>query len=46
MIFFLIMPGLFGALGNIFIPIILGTPEVAYPSVNNMSILLIPLAYE
>jgi len=46
MIFFLIMPGLFGAFGNIFIPIILGTPEVAYPSVNNMSILLIPLAYE
>jgi heme/copper-type cytochrome/quinol oxidase subunit 1 len=45
MIFFLIMPGLFGMFGNILIPILLGSPEVVYPRVNNISILIIPLSY-
>ena len=45
MIFFLVMPGLFGALGNIFIPLGLGASEVAYPRINNMSVLIIPLSY-
>jgi cytochrome c oxidase subunit 1 len=45
MIFFLVMPGLFGMFGNIFIPILLGAPEVAYPRVNNISVIIIPLSY-
>jgi len=45
MIFFLVMPGLFGGLGNTLLPIFIGVPEVAYPRVNNMSVLVIPLSY-
>ena len=45
MIFFLVMPGLFGGLGNTFVPIYLGSSEVAYPRINNMSVLVIPLSY-
>jgi heme/copper-type cytochrome/quinol oxidase subunit 1 len=42
MIFFLIMPGLFGGFGNILGPIFIGTLEVGYPRINNMSVLIIP----
>merc|ERR1712046_220737 len=45
MIFFLVMPGLFGGFGNYFVPIFLGSPEVVYPRVNNLSILIIPVSY-
>ena len=45
MIFFLVMPGLLGGFGNILIPIYLGAPEVTYPRINNMSIIIIPLSY-
>merc|ERR1712225_175746 len=45
MIFFLIMPGLFGGFGNYFAPIFQGSPEVVYPRVNNLSILLLFLSY-
>merc|ERR1712194_33849 len=45
MIFFLVMPGLFGGFGNYFIPIFLGSPEVVYPRVNNFSILILFLSY-
>ena len=45
MIFFLVMPGLFGGFGNYFMPIFLGAPEVVYPRVNNISILILPLSY-
>jgi heme/copper-type cytochrome/quinol oxidase subunit 1 len=45
MIFFLVMPGLFGSFGNILVPLYLGTPEVTYPRINNMSVLLIPISY-
>merc|ERR1711934_161677 len=45
MIFFLIMPGLFGGFGNYFPPIFQGSPEVVYPRVNNLSILLLFLSY-
>ena len=31
MIFFLVMPGLFGGFGNYFVPIFQGSPEVVYP---------------
>merc|ERR1711941_248135 len=45
MIFFLIMPGLFGGFGNYFTPIFQGSPEVVYPRVNNLSILILFLSY-
>ena len=45
MIFFLVMPGLFGSLGNVFIPILSGSSEVGYPRINNMSLLVIPFSY-
>merc|ERR1712119_142018 len=45
MIFFLVMPGLFGCFGNYFAPIFQGSPEVVYPRVNNFSILILFLSY-
>merc|ERR1712226_522864 len=45
MIFFLVMPGLFGGFGNYFAPIFQGSPEVVYPRVNNLSILVLLLSY-
>merc|ERR1712193_79312 len=45
MIFFLVMPGLFGGFGNYFIPIFQGSPEVVYPRVNNFSILILSFSY-
>merc|ERR1712117_225329 len=39
MIFFLVMPSLFGGFGNYFAPIFQGSPEVVYPRANNLSIL-------
>ena len=45
MIFFLVMPGLFGVFGNYFVPIFQGSPEVVYPRVNNFSILILLLSY-
>merc|ERR1711907_698493 len=45
MIFFLVMPGLFGGFGNYFSPIFQGSPEVVYPRVNNLSIVSLSLSY-
>jgi heme/copper-type cytochrome/quinol oxidase subunit 1 len=45
MIFFLVMPAVYGSLGNIFMPVILGASEVVYPRVNNISVIIIPLSY-
>jgi cytochrome c oxidase subunit 1 len=45
MIFFLVMPGLFGGFGNILLPIYLGAPEVTYPRINNGSLLLLLLSF-
>jgi len=45
MIFFLIMPGLFGGFGNYFVPIFQGSPEVVYPRVNNFSIYVLILSF-
>merc|ERR1739838_798646 len=45
MIFFLVMPSLFGGFGNYFVPIFQGSPEVVYPRVNNFSILILILSY-
>merc|ERR1712050_255328 len=45
MIFFLVMPGLFGGFGNYFAPVFQGSPEVVYPRVNNLSILVLCVSY-
>merc|ERR1711904_547969 len=45
MIFFLVMPALFGGFGNYFVPIFQGSPEVGYPRVNNLSILILSLSF-
>merc|ERR1711901_3682 len=45
MIFFLVMPGLFGGFGNYFAPVFQGPPQVVYPRVNNFSILILFLSY-
>ena len=45
MIFFLIMPGIFGGIGNSFVPIYLATSEVTYPRINNISVIIVPLSY-
>merc|ERR1712099_146359 len=45
MIFFLVMPGLFGGFGNYLLVIFQGSPEVVYPRVNNFSILVLFLSY-
>jgi cytochrome c oxidase subunit 1 len=39
------MPALFGGFGNYFVPIFQGSPEVVYPRVNNLSILVLFLSF-
>jgi cytochrome c oxidase subunit 1 len=45
MIFFLVMPGLYGGFGNYFIPMFQGSSEIIYPRVNNFSVFILLLSY-
>lgn len=41
MIFYLIMPALFGAFGNLFLPNLIGAIDMAFPRLNNVSFWLL-----
>ncbi|MEE4248132.1 MAG: cbb3-type cytochrome c oxidase subunit I [Kangiellaceae bacterium] len=45
MIFFLVMPGLYGGFGNYLLPLFQGSSELVYPRINNLSILILFLSY-
>lgn len=42
MIFYLVMPGLIGGFGNWLLPILIGSPDMAMPRLNNISFWLQP----
>ena len=45
MIFFLVMPILYGGFGNYFIPIFLNSSEVTFPIINNFAFLLLVISF-
>ena len=45
MIFFIVMPCIYGGLGNYFVPIYLGVIEIIFSRVNNLSLMLLLVSY-
>jgi cytochrome c oxidase subunit 1 len=44
MIFFMVMPALMGGFGNLMVPILIGSPDMAFPRLNNISFWLLPFS--
>lgn len=45
MIFWFVMPVLIGGFGNLYVPSMLGVPELLFPRLNNMALLMLGPGY-